>query len=438
MTVKGGEMGVFTEIAFAAACKRLCLFTGTGFSRAVSGGEAPGWEELLRKACAVLDKGDELEESLFCDKIKEVLSLSEIAQVISIKFDEEGLSLKDFIAGHLSNVDLADGLEMIEEFMAEHSIDVITTNYDLLMEKIIGDNQCHSLCDGVLVPRYDSKSVVCHVHGSVSLPKSIVVTADDYYNFVRNDNYVSNKVKSILRERMVIILGYSLGDENLKYILSDYCNSSKTMLAYGTVVLFSRSPVEQHVKDYYASCFNIRVFDGKDIESIFINLSLSKVTFEFCLEFIDGVRAVLSGEKRVDDEYINDRSCLFNIMASIGAIGKNFGDRSVLDLIDEVLRKKKEYTRRDGAWGQYTHLAEWLIYISSAIDLTHLEMRDSFLSIVRYSMDYMGEGYGLAWAAYNKWSDGWSSIRPENRKIIKRYMHDNAPNRFALRVIDSL
>ncbi len=43
-------MSEYVELAYAAATSRLCLFTGTGFSKAVSNGEAPTWKELLKKS----------------------------------------------------------------------------------------------------------------------------------------------------------------------------------------------------------------------------------------------------------------------------------------------------------------------------------------------------------------------------------------------------
>ncbi len=40
-------MSAFFEIAYAAASERLCLFTGTGFSKAITDDAAPSWKGLL-------------------------------------------------------------------------------------------------------------------------------------------------------------------------------------------------------------------------------------------------------------------------------------------------------------------------------------------------------------------------------------------------------
>lgn len=43
-------MSEYVELAYAAATSRLCLFTGTGFSKAVSNGEAPTWKRTIKKS----------------------------------------------------------------------------------------------------------------------------------------------------------------------------------------------------------------------------------------------------------------------------------------------------------------------------------------------------------------------------------------------------
>ena len=44
-------MSEYFEIAYAAVAKRLCLFTGIGFSQALSDNDIPGWQKLLVSVC---------------------------------------------------------------------------------------------------------------------------------------------------------------------------------------------------------------------------------------------------------------------------------------------------------------------------------------------------------------------------------------------------
>jgi hypothetical protein len=78
-------MSEFFEIAYAAVTNRLCLFTGTGFSKAVTENDAPSWQGLLETICDMCDGSDSLKKSLFPSDGKNPLSLEESAQVISIE-----------------------------------------------------------------------------------------------------------------------------------------------------------------------------------------------------------------------------------------------------------------------------------------------------------------------------------------------------------------
>ena len=78
-------MTEFFEIAYAAVSNRLCLFTGTGFSKAITENEAPSWQALLESLCEKCEDPDTLKESLFPSSGKNPLSLEEAAQVIELR-----------------------------------------------------------------------------------------------------------------------------------------------------------------------------------------------------------------------------------------------------------------------------------------------------------------------------------------------------------------
>ena len=74
----------------------------------------------------------------------------------------------------------------------------------------------------MVIPRFNAKVKFYHVHGSVDIPHKMVVTTNDYMNFINHDSYFSRKLSTMLYENTVVILGYKLGDTNLKAILSEY------------------------------------------------------------------------------------------------------------------------------------------------------------------------------------------------------------------------
>jgi hypothetical protein len=81
-------MSEYFEIAYAAASNRLCLLTGTGFSKAVTGDAAPNWQALLEKMCDKLDDPEKIKSVLFTEDGKNPLSLEESAQVIAMSYSQ--------------------------------------------------------------------------------------------------------------------------------------------------------------------------------------------------------------------------------------------------------------------------------------------------------------------------------------------------------------
>jgi hypothetical protein len=201
----------YFEIAYAAASRRLCLFTGTGFSKAVTANAAPGWQKLLEDLCNLTISPAELKEALFPSTGPNPLSLEEAAQVIALEIDKAGLNINNEAANIIRSLVLTGNNTVISQFLLNNSVDIITTNYDKLLELLAG-NGCHSLAPGLPVPRSDARVRVFHVHGSIDSPQNIVITSEDYFKFINGESYFSRKLSTILHENTIVILGYSLGD----------------------------------------------------------------------------------------------------------------------------------------------------------------------------------------------------------------------------------
>lgn len=127
-------MSSMYEIAYAAASNRLCLFTGTGFSKSVSDGKAPGWKNLLEDLCDLLPAKNNPKLALFPPRKNSPLSLEEAAQVISLKLTQEKRDINLEIAKIIEPLDIDGDVDEIQKFFEEHTFRVITTNYDKLAE----------------------------------------------------------------------------------------------------------------------------------------------------------------------------------------------------------------------------------------------------------------------------------------------------------------
>ena len=109
-------MSIFFEIAYAAVNKGLCIFTGTGFSKAVSKNAAPTWQGLLEALCDKCANPDKLKAALFPENEMRPLSLEEAAQVIEIELLKDGKKIHHEIAAIIEKVELGGERGAVEDF----------------------------------------------------------------------------------------------------------------------------------------------------------------------------------------------------------------------------------------------------------------------------------------------------------------------------------
>jgi hypothetical protein len=115
---------------------------------------------------------------------------------------------------------------------------VMTTNYDQLFERALGQVAKRSVCR-IYSPRGDAPTKdfpddvtsvteetpwLFKMHGDVDDPASIVITDENYINFVRRmttmgDDYpIPSSLHYLLRKRPVLFVGYGLLDFNLRLL----------------------------------------------------------------------------------------------------------------------------------------------------------------------------------------------------------------------------
>lgn len=434
-------MSEFFEIAYAASSGRLCLFTGTGFSKAVTENYAPSWQGLLELMCDMTNDPDALKKALFPQNVPHPLSLEESAQVISLELSKKNISIHDEISKVIKKIKLSGNNAVISNFLSKRSFEVITTNYDKLMEELSNDSECHSLTPGLPIPRSPARVQVYHVHGSIDSPSNMVVTSDDYFKFIHAESYFSRKLSTVLHENTVVIIGYSLGDANLKSIISDYQGFSKNHVISSNIFLISRSKVDQHIKDYYSHCYGIRVIDNLSTHDFFQKVADNMQDAEKCREMsIKSLNSVLYHNHEFTDDHLRIENSFFEIISALGAIGKSINDKAVVSAIGKIIETKIRLTQEPGAWIQYEHLARWLIYLATILELKGKTIEPIYLSATLHSMNSMRKGQflGYSWHAYTAWNTGWAKIISANRSIIKNHIEDKTDWPDALSVVNSI
>lgn len=219
------------------------LFIGTGLTLRYLDNSYT-WEDLLKKIS--LDVSDDNEkfldiksESFDGEKFSYPLMGTEIEKLVTKNLSEnrygnfskindqfyneveKGNSISRFkllIADLFSDIKYREDMmdEIIEFKMVRKNISsVITTNYDNMIEELfkfkplIGN-------DILLSNPYGS---IYKIHGSISAPKDIIITSEDYKNFENKYELIRAQLLSLFIHHPIVFIGYSIQDENIKNIL---------------------------------------------------------------------------------------------------------------------------------------------------------------------------------------------------------------------------
>ncbi|MFD0917553.1 SIR2 family protein [Pseudahrensia aquimaris] len=434
-------MSDYFEIAYSAASKRLCILSGTGFSKAVSGNAAPSWIELLEQLSSHCKNGKELLTELLPEDSAPALTLEEIAEVIRLNLESVDKDIYEITASVISEIELSGKIDETQKFLAGFEGTIFTTNYDKLAENLTGAERTQSLTPGRPIPRSNAAVNVFHIHGSIDSPQDMIITTKDYYRFLSGENYFSRKISTALLENTTVIVGYSLSDFNLKKILDELRNSHSGFSLGSNLFFVSRDEISQNVKDFYASTFGIRVIDDTEVEQFFCLLGGEMEEAKNCLEKTrETVRKVFRDEYEFTDNYLKTKNCFFEIISAAESDGIDLSEDAMVSKVGEMLKRKIGFSQETSAWSQYEHLASWLTHWACKKDIAGSSIETVFLEAVKHSMEHMRSEnkLGYSWAAYGVWKQKWSSLTPENRKMLKTYVREQVDSEDGKLLVSSL
>lgn len=213
------------------------LFVGSGFSRRYLG--LDDWAGLLRRFCAPIRdygyysskaNGDLPRTASFMatDYNEWWWSANEnqerraaAAEVVK----EQSDSLKYDIAAYMSEYSLesarSSGAGGEIAAFSEIAVDgIITTNWDTLLEELFPEYRVFVGQQELLFSNPQSIGEIYKIHGSVSDPTSLVLTAEDYEEFSSKNPYLAAKLVTIFVEHPVIFIGYRIADPHIREIVT--------------------------------------------------------------------------------------------------------------------------------------------------------------------------------------------------------------------------
>lgn len=172
-------------------------------------------------------------------------------------FNENISPFKYSVCQRFSEINLKQGINQDEldsfKVLLKKAKMIITTNYDAFIE--------HLLLEQEIVPKLyignngffeDTVgwSELYKIHGDISDPQSIIISAEDYEKYDDKAILISAKILSNMIKNPILFIGYSLTDRNVKKLLSDF--SSQLPKEDGRksaerIILIQHKPNEQTV-----------------------------------------------------------------------------------------------------------------------------------------------------------------------------------------------
>ena len=196
------------NIQIASQTDRLVLFVGAGVS-ANSG--VPTWKRLI----------DEMKKELPNSISYETDDLKVAQAYKDIRGEKEYLDKVKEVLRH--NKVIPNPIH--EAIFNLNPVHILTTNYDDLLEQELENEfkQYDIIREDLDLPNMIYSGALVKMHGDFR-KNNIVLTETDYYNYSKNFPLIRAFVQSVFATKLVVFIGFSFNDLNLKMILNEVKN----------------------------------------------------------------------------------------------------------------------------------------------------------------------------------------------------------------------
>nr|WP_236037009.1 MULTISPECIES: SIR2 family protein [Bifidobacterium] len=322
-----------------------------------------------------------------------------------------------------------------EEYFEKLNFDwIVTTNYDSVVETLLQGKALPLLTHDAFV-NVANLTPVCHIHGSAMDPSSIVITQDDYTRFFRAGNYWQARMPFLIKEHLVLMLGYGIGDSNITSAM-DWCDSvyknDTPEYSYPVVQVnytdSDNASEKPYIKHYGDS--EIYVIDTNSLTSLLDEL------MTVC-DAVDREREQLEREienKRnmfnsSDDKYvlsfIKNETFRHRVLDFMKELGSEYGFlwSDFLSFFDRVIAMAYDKPTIIWDFPKYAAWLRMLIDIGARVDPLRIPPKlfhqccDKFNDVV----GYISYDKGSSWEAADVWRDRGDEIGTSFQLQMYRY-----------------
>lgn len=195
------------DIQQASQQNKLVIFVGAGASMDAG---VPGWGDFVGELAMSLPES--IQDTYKHDYLR-------LAQIYKETFDNKAYydGVKTALLRNVKSPNaIHDAILELEPNV------IITTNYDTLLEQaaLAHNRQYFVVSKDRDLPENHGEKLIVKMHGSLD-DENIVLTEDDYYDYSRNFPLIRSFVISQFASKVVLFVGFSFSDINLKYILRE-------------------------------------------------------------------------------------------------------------------------------------------------------------------------------------------------------------------------
>ena len=218
---------LLNHVALGAARGQFGFFVGSGFSMEYTNDSAPSFEALLRGVAADLQVGFDFDDpaqirgkslSAIAADLEQARAEALAAEADIEEPPPRKAAHRELREAKRRRCNLSVDEDKRAHFQAAQArllpSWVITTNYDLVLEQLL--RRSISLGPTARVVARADAPPVLHLHGRITEPETIVVTDNDYVAALRPTSYAFFKLPVLLAESTTLLLGYGLGDVNVR------------------------------------------------------------------------------------------------------------------------------------------------------------------------------------------------------------------------------
>jgi len=137
--------------------------------------------------------------------------------------------LKLLVCSLMKDIELREDMtEEIEAFkrLAYSIPAVITTNYDTVIETLFEHKfKTYNTVDEYYRSAELGIGEIHKIHGTVRMPRSIVLNKEDYESFRKRSSVITSKIITLMCESPLLIFGYSMNDWVVRFVIENMLSS---------------------------------------------------------------------------------------------------------------------------------------------------------------------------------------------------------------------